>query len=402
MEVTTNPPSLVLVRIEELGFQRAIRTISEHPGCVVRGEAMAIRSGERLVLVIAQVSDPSPWPGRRSPSAVSGGRYPRVVWELRRAKQDPLRLTTRWNPSKDAVEADGFLEMLVCADGSLWAAFWLAGHPPIHAVVVKGSVTGTRLTDSSECDGLQEILPRTSGLFGAGSAIDAWRSLEVAIIGAGRTGSILADALSSQGVRKMTMVDGDRVEPGNLDGMALVSESSIGTPKVQAVGESLTARFPSLAFTGLASSFPTSEVISAIAGADVLVTATDSDEPRLFASSLSRRLLQIHADIGTGTDPGAQSSGADIRVCLPHDRCLVCFGGVASNQTSRQQRPGTSTRLINAIAAHATAEMLARVFARREMASRWIRIENRAADGRIAAFHEHAPLTTTPCPCCVG
>lgn len=209
----------------------------------------------------------------------------------------------------------------------------------------------------------------------------------------------MADAVSSQGVRRITLIDADEVEAGNLDGMALVTGDSLGEPKVLALAEMLAMRFPSMAITGICGEFPALGQISILARADVLVTTTDADEPRLMAARLSRLLLQTHVDIGTSTEPWSGRSGADIRVCTPGSRCLVCLGGVASRENEGVRRPGTSTRLINATAAHLAVEMLAGVIARRRTPSRWVRVEA-GGDGSISSRELPARTVAGVCPCC--
>jgi molybdopterin/thiamine biosynthesis adenylyltransferase len=180
--------------------------------------------------------------------------------------------------------------------------------------------------------------------------------------------------------------------------MALVGAAAVGRPKVEALGRALVRRFPDLAVTTLRAEFPTAEAVRLVAPAEVLVTTTDADAPRLAAGRLARSLLQIHVDIGTSTDRWSRTSGADVRVCLPSDRCLLCMGGVASRDLYREpRRPGTSSRLINAAATHVAIELLAAILAGGQDRSRWVRLECGWAGG-ILASREAAPDAT--CPWC--
>lgn len=63
----------------------------------------------------------------------------------------------------------------------------------------------------------------------------------VAIIGLGALGSFVADMLARAGIPRMTLVDGDKILPGNIV-RHLVGPEAIGLPKVEAVKRHIVAR----------------------------------------------------------------------------------------------------------------------------------------------------------------
>lgn len=384
----------VIVRASSREIALALDRISRDPVRTIGGRAKAIHHGARACLILN-----APWTEDRDNAELNAGDS---LWHIRRAHRVPVRLNShRW--MSESPTPAGLLELLVCDDRRLWGAYWPPGGPPVHQITLKSAPQAAILLgDDRYAAERPAALPRTSGIFGSPSQARAWKELEVAVIGAGRTGSLLADALSSQGVRRITLIDGDMIETGNLDGMALVAASSVGATKVHALGSSLVLRFPDIAVTGIWSAFPSIDAIGAIAAADVLITATDSDEPRLIAASMAQRLMQTHIDVGTSTDRLTRASGADVRVCVPEDRCLVCLGGVASAGGSRARRPGTSTRLINAVAAHLAIELLAGILNGTGVSSRWVRIEAEGGSGRLLTREvpREEAGSNSDCPCC--
>lgn len=76
----------------------------------------------------------------------------------------------------------------------------------------------------------------------AGLQKTALSSKSVAIIGVGALGSFTADMLARAGVRRLTLVDGDIVLPGNIV-RHLVGRESIGLPKVNAVRDYIVSRY---------------------------------------------------------------------------------------------------------------------------------------------------------------
>lgn len=79
---------------------------------------------------------------------------------------------------------------------------------------------------------------RTRALLGE-DAFEALRRAHILVIGAGAVGGACIEALARSGIGRLTIVDGDRFEPSNLNRQPFAALSAIGRPKASAVAERL-------------------------------------------------------------------------------------------------------------------------------------------------------------------
>lgn len=201
-----------------------------------------------------------------------------------------------------------------------------------------------------------EAAERWSRLIGALGGQEVWQrftSLSFCIIGTGRTGSLVATTLAKQGVRTLSLIDPNVVESHNLDAMDAVNERDIGRFKAEAIAENLKRDLPHVQITALPQSVMTAEARMLVKTADILVCCVDDDGARLVTGALACCYEKPLLDIGTGifdedsNQPSAVSNpqpttrnrqmGADVRLILPGDGCLLCWGGVANPQEALER-----------------------------------------------------------------
>lgn len=178
------------------------------------------------------------------------------------------------------------------------------------------------------------------------------RDASVTLIGAGRNGSAMAFQLASLGVRTMRLVDGDTLNLENLDAMPGLATADVGCQKVIALARRLLLLRPDLSVSCFDA--PLSDVRVAVAlrrlPADLVVTAVDSDMPRLAASLLAREALAVHLDVGTSVTrdkSGKMLLAGDVRLLLPGAGCVSCVGGLADREATLYELyapPGTLRR----------------------------------------------------------
>lgn len=96
-----------------------------------------------------------------------------------------------------------------------------------------GGIAARRLRSAADTDAARSAR--------AGLLAPELRRHHVAVVGVGALGSFVADMLARSGVRHLTLVDHDIVEPGNVV-RHLVGPDTVGLPKVEAVRRHIAAR----------------------------------------------------------------------------------------------------------------------------------------------------------------
>lgn len=297
------------------------------------------------------------------------------------------------------------------------------GVLPLDAVRIVGpgmpDVPCARPLDAAPDPRDEEARERWSRLIGALGEL-AWRrlrELRYAIVGVGRTGSLVTLSLARLGASQLALIDPDRLELHNVDAMDGVRPVDVGALKVDAVGAAASNLLPEAhGLTRLAESITTRRALHLAKAADVLIACVDDDGARLATAVLATLYARPLLDIGTGVlRRGAhRRMGADIRLVLPGDGCLLCLGGVADlDRALAVFRAGTPTaparpawhaeragslRSLNQIAAHLGLRLLEDLMAERVARSSWIHIDIDAR-GR-PSLDVTPPRANTPCPLC--
>lgn len=218
-------------------------------------------------------------------------------------------------------------------------------------------------------------------------ALHALQSAHVAVVGAGRNGSLMATHLASIGVGRgrITLIDDDVLESANLAAMAL-DPTWAGRRKVDAVATLIERIDPRANVHRIATTARDPEALQAMARSDLIVVATDrrgSNEARLLAAAAGAAFLRPVLEVGTGIQRGARRElrlGADVRLTL--DQCLLCMGGLgdihrdeaAEDRSWRDQRAG-SLRSLNSVATGLAQHLLERFFIDPSPQATWIHLE---------------------------
>jgi hypothetical protein len=260
-------------------------------------------------------------------------------------------------------------------------------------------------------------LPRWSRTAGA-LGDNAWRrltSLSFGVVGCGRLGSVMAMSLAQGGVRNLTLVDPDLVELHNLGEMDGVVDGDVGVPKVDAVASTCRRRFKWTNVRALAAPVMQWSARAALKDCDVIVSCSDTDGGRLGTATIASAYLKVLVDVGTGvfSDPHSpRTRGAEIRLVVPGDGCLMCLGGISNLGTGIRQlasmdaaggnplatswtaeRAG-SLRSVNLVAAGLALDALEALVCEEEDRSTWRRVEMSARDGphlRLLARQASSP-----------
>jgi hypothetical protein len=278
----------------------------------------------------------------------------------------------------------------------------------------------TPATSDERPGGPTERWSRTIGALGA----ETWqrlRRLRYALVGAGRTGSLLAQSIASGwGVERMLLIEPDRLEVHNLGEMTGLAEPDVGRFKAEVVAELIRSsgiHRPEVTVVG--ESITHVRSLRAIQPCDVVFGAVDHDSARLATAVLATLFCKPYVDAATGIHRTGdrRQMGADIRLTIPGSgRCLLCLGGLADQAGARrvlasaeleeafrltrdwrQERQG-SLRSLNQFVASIALRLWEDFVDERVRDSTWVHLEFNPA-GRIEVS-QPAATPARNCPLC--
>jgi molybdopterin-synthase adenylyltransferase len=162
---------------------------------------------------------------------------------------------------------------------------------------------------------------------------EAIRDLHVAIVGLGGTGSVVFLQLAHLGVRRITVIDDDKVAESNVSRILGASASDAGrTWKVE-----VAARYAERLGLGtevhcLKGRFGIDVQPEEIEGCDLALSCVDKHLPRALLNRLSYERAIPVIDMGSAfrVDGGGQITAGSGRVVMvgPGRRCLACWGHI--------------------------------------------------------------------------
>lgn len=300
----------------------------------------------------------------------------------------------------------------------------------------------------------RERWSRTIGALGGEAVWQRLVGLHIAIAGCGRTGSQIVVNLARVGIRHLTLIDPDIVEMHNLGEMDGVTDADLRRSKAEALAEHVSSITSACLVQPMPIVAPITDAaaVAAAKACDVLLSCLDNDGGRLAAGILATLYHRPLLDIGTGVffpppaeeeggrqtarswagvtsgqstldpvsrlalSPPQRRMGADVRLILPGDGCLLCRGNLTTyagaveqlcNQRCptvlevswRQQRAG-SLRTLNQIAAGLAVQMLQDLVAERIQSSIWAQVELDEAGHLEVRYPPIQPTSSSECPLC--
>lgn len=167
--------------------------------------------------------------------------------------------------------------------------------------------------------------------------------LRVAIVGAGGTGSSVAEQLARLGVRDFVLVDPKRISESNPTRVYGSTPRDVGRYKVEVLGEHLNRIADGVHVDRVIGTVSDRLVAEQIVGADVVFGCTDDDAGRVRLSRFSYMYLAPMIDCGIQISAHADGSVRDIvgRVTVLHPgaACLIRRGRVSIQIAAAQERP---------------------------------------------------------------
>ena len=159
--------------------------------------------------------------------------------------------------------------------------------------------------------------------------------VKVAIVGLGGLGWNIAESLTRIGVRRFTLIDGDKIEESNLSRLIGAKPKEIGKYKVEAMFQRIMEFWNGNAEVDIYPEFLSKDNMSKLKNVDVIVGAVDNQLARLLLNKASTRYLIPYFDIGIRIDAERNTGGINLRyqggqiffVNPGTTPCLACYDG---------------------------------------------------------------------------
>ena len=163
--------------------------------------------------------------------------------------------------------------------------------------------------------------------------------LKVGIVGLGSVGALSAEAMGRMGVRRLVLIDMDRVEAHNLDRLINAGRWDIGRYKVDVAAEHLerTASHPFNELLALPLSLRVSSAYQALADCDVILACADKPIARDLVNHLAvcHLIPAIEAGVALRSRGGGLHKGHIVsQVVTPDSRCLRCTNQYTTDELS--------------------------------------------------------------------
>jgi molybdopterin-synthase adenylyltransferase len=165
------------------------------------------------------------------------------------------------------------------------------------------------------------------------------RDLVVAVVGAGGTGSPLAEQLVRTGIAEVVLIDPDVIDhESNLRRVVGSHASDIVArrTKVEVVGRHLRSLGLGTAIKEVPRDTREEEVVRGLLDCDIVISTTDTQSSRALLNQIAYQYWLPIIDVGVrvGTKKNGVISGmpVEIRLLLPDNGCLWCRRGVLDSQ----------------------------------------------------------------------
>lgn len=166
--------------------------------------------------------------------------------------------------------------------------------------------------------------------------------LKFAIVGAGGTGSAIAEQIVRLGARDLLLVDADTLSVSNVTRVYGSTPEQVDGPKVTVLRSHLQAIAPDIRCRTINGTCTSEPVARELAGVDLIFGCTDDNAGRLVLSRLSTYYLVPVIDVGVllSSDKGGELIGIDGRVTIlsPGNACLLCRNRIDTSRAAAEMR----------------------------------------------------------------
>ncbi|MFC3068927.1 HesA/MoeB/ThiF family protein [Phenylobacterium soli] len=209
----------------------------------------------------------------------------------------------------------------------------LGGAAAVKVVRVGAEVRTLFDPDLSASSFSHDVYDRQVRAFGrAGQTAIA--STEVALVGLGGTGSVVAQELAHLGVRRFLLIDPDKLETSNRNRVFGAQPELIGRHKVEIAAENILKVNPQAQIETRVEDVLTRAAADRLAESDFIFLCTDSHASRAMVSQLAYQHLVPAIDMGVSIGVGDAGEVREItgraQMLAPGLGCLLCAGAISS------------------------------------------------------------------------
>jgi tRNA A37 threonylcarbamoyladenosine dehydratase len=158
---------------------------------------------------------------------------------------------------------------------------------------------------------------RTLQLLGE-EKVQRLQEANILVVGMGGVGAMAAEMICRSGIGKMTIVDGDQIQPGNLNRQILSVHSKLHQEKARVMGERLLDINPGLDLT-IFQEFIKDERIPEILNEpfDYVIDAIDTLSPKIYLIYHSlQKGLKLASSMGSGGKLDPSQVRVAIHLCM--------------------------------------------------------------------------------------
>lgn len=156
----------------------------------------------------------------------------------------------------------------------------------------------------------------------------ALQSLSITIVGVGGTGSPLAVQLARMGIKKLRLIDDDKIDLSNLPRVYGSTPDTIGKSKVDVLKKHI-QQFSTCDIINLKNNIVQDDVLEELLDSDVIFVCTDNHSSRALLNDIAIQYLIPLIDVGcriTLTDGKINQAIAKIQLVTSETACLWCNG----------------------------------------------------------------------------
>jgi molybdopterin/thiamine biosynthesis adenylyltransferase len=220
----------------------------------------------------------------------------------------------------------------VWGDDSVYAEYFGQGGATgiIDSIVVYGTRLDQVVSRDDDQRGVAERFDRQAPWFTAAGQRKLGR-LRVGIVGAGGTGSTLAQNLVFLGARDFVIIDHDNSDETSMNRLVTATAADVGTPKAMLARRLIKAVAPDARVEMFTSTTQALAALNAVKSVDALFGCVDNDGARVVLNELALAYGIPYFDLAVGIEAErgrVDAAGGRLAVVLPGGPCLYCMNQI--------------------------------------------------------------------------